>query len=109
MLSDDNGYFTYRTIKPGPYPWRNRINEWRPAHIHYAISGDGWAQRLITQMYFEGDTLIATCPILRTIPSDEQIRGLIALEDKPNFVELDSRCYRFDIFLRGRRQTWFEN
>lgn len=109
VLSDDNGYFTYRTIKPGPYPWRNRINEWRPAHIHYAISGDGWAQRLITQMYFEGDTLIATCPILRTIPSDEQIRGLIALEDKPNFVELDSRCYRFDIFLRGRRQTWFEN
>jgi len=109
VLTDDNGYYSYRTIKPGPYPWRNRINEWRPSHIHYSISGDGWAQRLITQMYFEGDPLIATCPILKTIPSEEQVRGLIALQDVPNFVALDSRCYRFDIFLRGRRATHFEN
>ncbi|MFM7973175.1 MAG: protocatechuate 3,4-dioxygenase subunit beta, partial [Betaproteobacteria bacterium] len=31
-----------------------------------------------------------------------------ALEDRGHFVELDARCYRFDIVLRGRRQTWFE-
>ena len=66
---------------PGPYPWRNRVNDWRPAHIHYAISGDGWVQRLITQMYFEGDPLIRSCPILGVAPSEEQIRGLIALQD----------------------------
>ena len=59
-------------------------------------------------MYFEGDTLIAGCPILQGIPDEAQVRGLIALEDRANFVELDSRCYRFDIVLRGRRQTWFE-
>ena len=46
MLTDANGYYAFRTIKPGPYPWRNRVNDWRPAHIHYAISGDGWVQRL---------------------------------------------------------------
>lgn len=109
VLTDEHGYYRYRTIRPGPYPWRNRINEWRPAHIHYAIHGDGWAQRLITQMYFEGDTLIAGCPILATVPTDEQRRGLIALEDRANFIELDSRAYRFDIYLRGRRMTWFEN
>jgi protocatechuate 3,4-dioxygenase beta subunit len=108
VLTDADGHYRYRTIKPGPYPWRNRINEWRPAHIHLALSGTGWAQRLITQLYFEGDPLIATCPILRTIPSEEQIRGLIALQDRGNFVELDARCYRFDIVLRGQRQTWFE-
>ena len=108
VLTDADGHYRYRTIKPGPYPWRNRINEWRPAHIHYAISGTGWAQRLITQLYFEGDPLIATCPIVRTIPSEDQVRGLIALQDKGNFVELDARCYRFDIVLRGQRQTWFE-
>jgi protocatechuate 3,4-dioxygenase beta subunit len=109
MLTDENGYYAYRTIKPGPYPWRNRVNDWRPAHIHYALSGDGWVQRLITQMYFEGDPLIATCPIVRTIPSEEQIRGLIALQDTAAFVPLDSRAYRFDIVLRGRRATLFEN
>ena len=91
------------------YPWRNRVNDWRPAHIHYAISGNGWVQRLITQMYFEGDPLIATCPILRSVPSEEQIRGLIALQDPSAFVQLDSRAYRFDIVLRGQRATLFEN
>ena len=109
MLTDENGHYRYRTIRPGAYPWRNRINDWRPAHIHYSLCGDGLAQRLVTQMYFEGDPLIAGCPIIRTIPSEEQIRGLIALQDRPNFVPLDSRCYRFDIVLRGRRATWFEN
>ncbi|MES2960250.1 MAG: protocatechuate 3,4-dioxygenase subunit beta [Pseudomonadota bacterium] len=108
VLTDTNGHYRYRTIKPGPYPWRNRINEWRPAHIHVALSGTGWAQRLITQLYFEGDPLIATCPIVRTIADESQVRGLIALQDKGNFVELDARCYRFDMVLRGQRQTWFE-
>ena len=109
MLTDADGHYFYRTIRPGPYPWRNRVNDWRPAHIHYAISGDGWVQRLITQMYFEGDPLIATCPILSTIQSDEQIRGLIALQDVGAFIQLDSRAYRFDIVLRGQRATLFEN
>ena len=109
MLTDANGYYAFRTIKPGPYPWRNRVNDWRPAHIHCAISGAGWAQRLITQMYFEGDPLIATCPIVQIIPSEAQIRGLIALQDTSAFVQLDSRAYRFDIVLRGQRATLFEN
>jgi protocatechuate 3,4-dioxygenase beta subunit len=109
MLTDENGYYAYRTIRPGPYPWRNRINDWRPAHIHYGISGDGWVQRLITQMYFEGDPLIWRCPILGIVPSEAQIRGLIALQDPDAFVPLDSRAYRFDIVLRGQRATLFEN
>ena len=60
-------------------------------------------------MYFEGDPLIATCPILRSIPDEAQIRGLIALQDRSAFVQLDSRAYRFDIVLRGQRATLFEN
>ena len=109
MLTDDNGHYFFRTIRPGPYPWRNRVNDWRPAHIHFALSGNGWVQRLVTQMYFEGDPLIATCPIVQTIPSEDQIRGLIALQDRAAFVQLDSRAYRFDIVLRGQRATLFEN
>ncbi|HMW19308.1 MAG: protocatechuate 3,4-dioxygenase subunit beta [Comamonadaceae bacterium] len=110
VLTDANGYYFFRTIKPGPYPVRSgSTTDWRPAHIHFSLSGDGWAQRLITQMYFEGDPLIATCPIVQTVPSEEQVRGLIALQDPSAFVTLDSRAYRFDVVLRGRRATWFEN
>jgi protocatechuate 3,4-dioxygenase beta subunit len=60
-------------------------------------------------MYFEGDPLIANCPILQAVPSEEQVRGLIALQDPGAFVQLDSRAYRFDIVLRGQRATLFEN
>ena len=108
-LTDANGRYFYRTIKPGPYPWRNNVNDWRPAHIHYSISGSGWAQRLITQMYFEGDPLIPSCPILRTIPSEAAVRQLIAPLDRNAGIQLDSLAYRFDIVLRGSRATWFEN
>lgn len=108
-LTDENGYYFYRTVKPGAYPWRNNINDWRAAHIHYSISGSGWAQRLITQMYFEGDPMIATCPIVRAVNNEESIRGLIAVLDRNAFVPLDSMAYRFDIVLRGARATLFEN
>ena len=34
VLTDDQGHYAFRTIKPGAYPWRNWVNNWRPAHIH---------------------------------------------------------------------------
>ncbi|MEZ5843303.1 MAG: protocatechuate 3,4-dioxygenase subunit beta [Hyphomicrobiaceae bacterium] len=108
-LTDDDGYYFFRTIKPGPYPFRNHINSWRPAHIHYSIFGSGFAQRLITQMYFEGDPLIPHCPIVQTIPDPAAIDRLVARLDLEAAVPLDTLAYRFDMVLRGRRQTLFEN
>jgi protocatechuate 3,4-dioxygenase beta subunit len=109
MITDENGFYSFRTIKPGPYPWPNGVNDWRPAHIHFSIFGHGFAQRLITQMYFEGDPLIWKCPIVQTIPSKEAIEQLIAPLDMANTIPMDARAYKFDIVLRGRRTTLFEN
>ena len=108
-VTDENGGYSFRTIKPGAYPWPNRANDWRPAHIHFSLFGSGFAQRLITQMYFEGDPLIWKCPIVETIPSREAIEQLIAPLDMENTVPMDARAYKFDMVLRGRRSTLFEN
>ena len=108
-LTDENGYYYFRTVKPGPYPWRNYVNSWRPAHIHFSLFGAAFAQRLITQMYFEGDPLIKICPIVHTIPDEAAIERLIAPLDVNAAVPDDSLAYRFDIVLRGRRSTLFEN
>lgn len=108
-LTDENGYYFFRTVKPGAYPWRNWVNNWRPAHIHVSVFGTGFAQRLITQMYFEGDPLIAKCPIVQTIPDPTAIEQLIAPLDLNAAIPLDSLAYKFDIVLRGRRSTLFEN
>jgi protocatechuate 3,4-dioxygenase, beta subunit len=108
-LTDADGRYFFRTVKPGPYPWRNYVNSWRPAHIHFSIFGSGFVQRLITQMYFEGDPLIKTCPIVNAIPDPDAIDRLIAPLDLNASVPLDTLAYRFDIVLRGRRSTMFEN
>ena len=109
VLTDDRGHYAFRTIKPGAYPWRNWVNNWRPAHIHLSVFGTAFAQRLITQMYFEGDPLIAHCPIVQAIPDPRAIDALIAPLDLNQAVPLDCLAYRFDIVLRGRRSTFFEN
>jgi len=108
-LSDANGYYFFRTIRPGPYPWRNGMNDWRPAHIHFALSGKAWCQRLITQMYFEGDPLIARDAILATIPDQHAIERLVGRFDPHAAVPFDCLAYRFDIVLRGERATLFES
>lgn len=108
-LTDENGYFFFRTVKPGAYPWRNMVNNWRPAHIHVSVFGSGFVQRLITQCYFEGDPLIPICPIVQTIPDQDAIEQLTAKLDLNATIPLDSIAYKFDIILRGRRSTLFEN
>ena len=108
-LTGADGYYVFRTIKPGAYPWRNWVNNWRPAHIHVSVFGHAFCQRLITQLYFEGDPLIPLCPIVRTIPDADAVDRLTAKLDMNASVPLDSIAYRFDIVLRGRRSTLFEN
>lgn len=108
-ITDENGFYMFRTIKPGAYPWPNGVNDWRPAHIHFSIFGHAFAQRLITQMYFEGDPMIWQCPIVKTIPDPEAIGRLIAKLDRNATIPMDALAYKFDIVLRGRRSTMFEN
>lgn len=108
-ITDEMGYFSFRTVRPGPYPWPNGGNDWRPAHIHFSCFGQGWAQRLITQMYFEGDPHIPLCPIVQTIPDPKAIERLTARLDMEHTVPMQFRAFRFDIVLRGRGSTLFEN
>ncbi len=76
VITDDDGYYAFRTVKPGAYPFRNHVNSWRPAHIHFSLFGSGWAQRLITQMYFEGDPLIPHDAISAASPTRPRAQRL---------------------------------
>jgi protocatechuate 3,4-dioxygenase beta subunit len=108
-LTDDEGRYVFRTIRPGPYPFPNNGSDWRPAHIHFSLFGEAFAQRLVTQMYFEGDPLIALCPMVNGIPDPTARERLVAKLDMGEMVPFDALAYRFDIVLRGRRSTFFEN
>ncbi|SDZ49682.1 protocatechuate 3,4-dioxygenase, beta subunit [Jannaschia faecimaris] len=107
-MTDAQGAFMFRTVRPGAYPWPNGGNDWRPAHIHFSVFGRAFGQRLITQMYFEGDPHIALCPIVQSIPDKSAIDRLTARLDMGATVPFDARAYRFDITLRGLNATPFE-
>ena len=108
-ITDAEGRYAFRTVKPGAYPFRNFVNSWRPAHVHFSVFGSGFVQRLVTQMYFEGDPLIPHDSILGTIPDPVARARLVAALDMDEAMPLDALAYRWDIVLRGRRATVFEN
>lgn len=107
-LTDDEGRYRFTTIKPGPYPWRNHLNAWRPAHIHFSLFGTAFTQRLITQMYFPGDPLLPYDPILGGTTDDRVKERLIATYDHDLSQPERSLGYRWDIVLDGPSATWIE-
>ena len=109
IVTNDSGEYKFTTIKPGPYPWRNHINAWRPAHIHFSIFGHSFTQRLVTQMYFPGDPLFALDPIYNTIRNQKDRDRLVGVYDHDQTVPEFSMGYRFDIVVDGPEATWFEN
>ncbi len=106
-LTDSEGRYRFVTIKPGAYPWRNHPNAWRPAHIHFSLFGRAFTQRLITQMYFPGDPLFYQDPIFNSVPEAARER-LISRFDLSLTEPEWSLGFAWDIVLRGRRATAFE-
>jgi len=104
-ISGADGRYSFRTIRPGPYPFPNNGPAWRPAHIHLSLFGTSFAQRLITQFYFEGDPLIRHCAIVNSVSDPKAVDAMVAKLDLDNAVPFDALAYRLDIVLRGRNQT----
>ena len=107
-VTDADGRYRFVTVKPGAYPWHNHPNAWRPAHIHFSLFGPAFVTRLVTQMYFPGDPLFRYDPILQSIRDPQARDRLVARFDLDTTEELWALGYRWDIVLRGRRATPFE-
>jgi protocatechuate 3,4-dioxygenase beta subunit len=106
-LTDADGNYKFVTIKPGAYPWKNHPNAWRPAHIHFSLIGTAFATRLITQMYFPDDPLLAFDPIFQSIPQERARQRLISKFDLGITQPEWALGFRFDLVLRGPEATPF--
>jgi protocatechuate 3,4-dioxygenase, beta subunit len=107
-LTDDAGHYRFVTVKPGPYPWGNHPNAWRPAHIHFSLFGRAFTQRLVTQMYFPGDPLFYQDPIFNAVRDEAARQRLVSAYDHDTTVEQWATGYRFDIVLGGAEATPLE-
>lgn len=106
-LTDKDGRYRFLTIKPGAYPWGNHPNAWRPNHLHFSLFGQYFASRLVTQMYFPGDPLLAHDPIYQGTPANARERLVASFSmdvTQPDYA----LGYVFDIVLRGPQATRME-
>lgn len=87
-LTDAEGNYSFTTIRPGPYPaqFRDGGRAWRAAHIHFSVFGQSIGHRLVTQLYFEGDPLIAHDRMINAIPNRRGQDRLIAKLDIENSI-----------------------
>ncbi|HXS43478.1 MAG TPA: protocatechuate 3,4-dioxygenase subunit beta [Solirubrobacteraceae bacterium] len=106
--TDSDGRYGFVTIKPGPYPWGNHPNAWRPAHIHFSLLGRSFEQRLVTQMYFPGDPLFPYDPIFTSVRDERARERMISRFSIDSSQENWALAYEFDIVLGGRDGTPIE-
>lgn len=103
-ITGEDGTYRFTTIVPGPYPWPNHRNAWRPSHIHFSLMGPALGARLVTQMYFEGDPLLPLDPIYNSAPEHSRER-MIGSYDHDVTEENWATGYRWDIVIRGPLAT----
>jgi protocatechuate 3,4-dioxygenase beta subunit len=108
-VTDGDGQYSFTTIKPGAYPWKNHLNAWRPAHIHFSLFGQAFTQRLVTQMYFPGDPLFFQDPIFNSVPDEKARARMISSYDHDVTSDHWALGFKFDVVLRGRERTPFES
>jgi protocatechuate 3,4-dioxygenase beta subunit len=100
-VTDRAGRYTFITVKPGAYPVLDLDNVWRPAHIHLSLFGPSFLTRVVSQMYFPGDPLLALDSIFQSVPDNARARMVAQLDMSVTRPEW-ALGYRFDIVLRGR-------
>ena len=109
FLTDAEGCYSFRTIKPGGYPVAESDWWWRPPHIHFSIVGATWMSRFVTQIFFPGEPLNETDLLFNGIP-DPEARERVLFEPLPTKVYkpdagLNILGFQRDFVLRGRRAT----
>ena len=95
--SDAEGRFRFITLKPGPVPGRG--NTLQAPHVQIAIFARGLLSHVTTRMYFQGETLNDSDPLLNLVPAERR-STLIGEAVAPGIWQLDIR-------LRGGAETVF--
>jgi len=90
--TDPEGAYRFRSVRPGARPPRAR-------HVNFQLMASGLMRVLPTVMYFESEAGNDADPVLAAVPAAR--RALLVAHRESAGV------YRFDIRLRGERETPF--
>ena len=95
--TDKDGRFRFVTVKPGPV--RGRGNATQAPHVTLTLFARGLLTHLTTRLYFAGEALNATDPVLASVPAAR--RGTLVAQPAGGGE------WRLDIRLQGEGETVF--
>jgi protocatechuate 3,4-dioxygenase alpha subunit len=97
ILADRDGVFRFTTVKPGPVagPGGQR----QAPHLVVTIFMRGMLTHLFTRMYFPGEPLNATDPVLQRVPADR--RGTLTAS------AAGKAAFEWNIVSQGSNETVF--
>lgn len=101
-FTDKDGAYRFTTVKPGAVPGRG--NALQAPHIAISIAARGLLHHLFTRVYFAGESLNASDPVLSSIDDPALQKTLVAA---PNGKASGATVWRFDIVLQGKNETVF--
>ncbi|HEV3332439.1 MAG TPA: protocatechuate 3,4-dioxygenase subunit beta [Bryobacteraceae bacterium] len=105
LVTDAEGQYQFRSIKPGAYPVMESDWWWRPPHIHFSIFGPTWMNRFVTQIFFPGEPLNESDLLFNGVP-DLEARQRLMLQPQPTTVgSFNILKFRQDFVMRGKRAT----
>lgn len=101
--TDDQGFYSFKTIVPGAYPAAAGWN--RPPHIHFKISALGYHE-LTTQMYFKGDALNDQDLILKQLKPSERKDVIVDFQPVGGELEPGALIGEFNITMKSVRSSF---
>ncbi len=95
-LTDENGAFRFRTIKPGRVPGPD--GKLQAPHLVVTVFMRGLLKQLVTRMYFPDDPANTDDPVLKLAPAER--RGTLIAKRNGDVLE-------WNLVLRGKDETVF--
>lgn len=97
--TDDDGWLRFDTVKPGPVPGPANVEQ--APHLVVGLMMRGLLKRLVTRMYFPGEPMNGTDPILELVDVERR-RTLVARAG----IE-DAKVLTWEIHMQGKDETVF--
>ncbi len=105
--TDRDGFYSFTTIKPGPYPVLPGSNRWFAPRISVRLVGSGLMRPLVTCLYFPGDPMNDNDPQLQALRNAKARRKLIATPEAHPSAPSGIPALRYDLGLGGKNASTF--
>jgi protocatechuate 3,4-dioxygenase beta subunit len=104
--TENNGFYDFVTVKPAGYldPLTGRM---RAPHINLALMGSGLMRRLVTTLFFPGESANPGDPVYAAVTDPQAQARLILQPAQLERAPADTQAYLLDIVLQGEGETPF--